>query len=251
MWGQVVGASLFGTVRDELGSAIPGATVVVKNLETGAERKLLTDDAGRYAAPSISIGRYEVRAEKQGFAAQVKTGIDLVVGQNTTIDLVLAVGQLRQVVTVEEPSPTVQLSTQDTSGVVNERQVKQLPVERPQLRRPADAESWGRELHRRSDRAEWELRILRSETCSLLAGRRPQENLFLLNGIEFTSASLINLSPGGASGQLLGVDAVREFNVVSSTYGAEYGKRPGGQVSIVTASGGNAIHGSAYEFSAE
>src|SRR5207248_1431191 len=81
-----------------------------------------------------------------------------------------------------------------------------------------------------------------------VAGRRPQENLFLLNGIEFTSASLINLSPGGASGQLLGVDAVREFNLVSNTYGAEYGKRPGGQVSIVTASGGNALHGSAYEF---
>ena len=78
LWGQIVGASLFGTVRDESGSAIPDATVIVKNLETSAERKLLTDDAGRYAAPSISIGRYEVRAEKQGFAAQVKTGIDLV-----------------------------------------------------------------------------------------------------------------------------------------------------------------------------
>src|SRR5438045_9639399 len=96
LWGQVVGASLFGTVKDELGSAIPDATVIVKNLETGAERKLLTDDAGRYAAPSISVGRYEVRAEKPAFTAQVKTGIDLVVGQSTTIDLVLAVGQVRQ-----------------------------------------------------------------------------------------------------------------------------------------------------------
>src|SRR5438067_11390517 len=89
LWGQVVGASLFGTVRDESGSAIPDATVRVKNLETGAERKLLTDDAGRYAAPSIGIGKYEVRADKQGFAAQVKTAIDLVIGQNTTVDLVL------------------------------------------------------------------------------------------------------------------------------------------------------------------
>src|SRR5919205_521540 len=97
LWGQVVGASLFGTIRDESGSAIPDATVIVKNLETGATRKLLTDDAGRYAAPSISIGRYEVQAEKQGFAAQVKTGIDLLVGQNTTVDLMLTVGQIRQV----------------------------------------------------------------------------------------------------------------------------------------------------------
>src|SRR5690348_6431238 len=81
-----------------------------------------------------------------------------------------------------------------------------------------------------------------------ISGRRPQENLFLLNGVEFTGASVINNTPGGTSGQLLGVDAVREFNVVSDTYGAEYGKRPGGQISIVTASGSNAIHGAVYEF---
>ncbi len=69
-----------------------------------------------------------------------------------------------------------------------------------------------------------------------------------MNGIEYTGASLINITPGGASGQLLGVDAVREFNVVSDSYGAEYGKRPGGQVSIITASGSNQLHGTLYEF---
>ena len=81
-----------------------------------------------------------------------------------------------------------------------------------------------------------------------VSGRRPQDNLFLLNGVEYTGASLINVTPGGTSGQLLGVDAVREFNVVSDTYGANYGKRTGAQISIVTASGGNAVHGSVYEF---
>jgi len=62
-----------------------------------------------------------------------------------------------------------------------------------------------------------------------VSGRRPQDNLFLLNGIEYTGASLINVTPGGTSGQLLGVDAVREFNVVTDTYGASYGKRNGAQ----------------------
>ena len=79
------------------------------------------------------------------------------------------------------------------------------------------------------------------------SGRRPQENLYLLNGVEFTSASEINNTPGGVSGQLLGVDAVREFSVVSDTYGAEYGKRPGAQINIVTASGTNQLHGNAYD----
>ena len=81
-----------------------------------------------------------------------------------------------------------------------------------------------------------------------VSGRRPQENLFLLNGVEFTSASEINNTPGGVSGQLLGVDAVREFAVVKDTYGAEYGKRPGAQVNIVTANGTNQFHGAIYEF---
>ena len=81
-----------------------------------------------------------------------------------------------------------------------------------------------------------------------VSGRRPQDNLFLLNGIEYTGASLINVTPGGTSGQLLGVDAVREFNVVTDTYGADYGKRDGAQVSIVTASGTNQLHGTAFEF---
>ena len=81
-----------------------------------------------------------------------------------------------------------------------------------------------------------------------ISGRRPQDNLFLLNGVEYTGASLINVTPGGTSGQLLGVDAVREFNVVSDTYSASYGKRQGAQISIVTASGTNKLHGAAYEF---
>src|SRR5439155_13276738 len=81
-----------------------------------------------------------------------------------------------------------------------------------------------------------------------VSGHRPQENLFLLNGVEYTGASNINVTPGGASGQLLGVDAIREFSAVRDTYGAEYGKRAGAQVNIVTTSGTNQIHGSAYEF---
>ncbi len=76
----------------------------------------------------------------------------------------------------------------------------------------------------------------------------PQQNLFLLNGVEFTGAAENNMQPGGPSQQLLGVEAVREFNVLRDSYGAEYGKRPGAQVIIVTQSGSNQWHGSAYEF---
>ena len=81
-----------------------------------------------------------------------------------------------------------------------------------------------------------------------VAGNRPQQNLFLLNGVEFTGAAENNMQPGGTSQQLLGVDAVREFNLLTDSYGAEYGKRPGAQVLIVTQSGTNQLHGSLFEF---
>jgi hypothetical protein len=81
-----------------------------------------------------------------------------------------------------------------------------------------------------------------------VSGNRPQQNLFLLNGVEFTGAAENNMQPGGASQELLGVDAVQEFNVLRDSYGAQYGKRPGGQVAILTQSGTNEPHGSVYEF---
>ena len=247
IWGQVVGASLSGTVKDDSGAGLPGARVSVKNTETGAERRLVTDENGRYSAPSISIGRYQVTASKEGFNSQVKTGIELVVGQNTIVDLALPVGELKQAITVEAVAPAVNLSTQQMSGLVSERQVKDLPLNgrsydqlvtlNPGIVNYTAERSGG-------------VGTSNSSVGNMFAvsGRRPQENLFLLNGVEFTGASVINNTPGGTSGQLLGVDAVREFNVVSDAYGAEYGKRPGGQVSIVTASGTNELHGTLYEF---
>lgn len=247
IWGQVVGASLSGTVRDDSGAGLPAAGVLVKNTETGAVRTLVTDENGRYSAPSISIGRYQVTASKEGFNSQVKTGIDMVVGQTTVVDLTLPVGELKQAITVEEAAPAVNLSTQQISGLVSERQVKDLPLNgrsydqlvtlNPGIVNYTAERSGG-------------IGTSNSSVGNMFAisGRRPQENLFLLNGVEFTGASAINNTPGGTSGQLLGVDAVREFNVVSDSYGAEYGKRPGGQVSIVTASGTNELHGTLYEF---
>ena len=240
-------ASIQGTVSDSSGGAVPGASVKVKSLETGAERNLLTDDAGRYDATSLPVGRYEVRAEKIGFRGQEKAGISLVLGQRETVDLALQVGDVRQTVQVESSPTVVVITTDDVSGLVDERQVKELPL---------NGRSYDQLMtlnpgivNYTSQRAAG-IGTSNSVVGNMFAasGRRPQENLYLLNGVEFTSASEINNTPGGVSGQLLGVDAVREFSVIKDTYGAEYGKRPGAQVSIVTASGTNQLHGAAYEF---
>jgi hypothetical protein len=246
-WTQIVGSTLSGTVRDATGAAIPGAIVQIRNVETGITRSVTSDDAGRYSAPSVPIGFYSVSASREGFGTQTLTGIRLVVGQSASVDLSLAVGQVRQDVTVAATPATVELSTQQTSGLVDEKQVKELPLNG---RSYDELMTLNPAVVNYSDERSGGIGTSNSAVGNMFAvsGHRPQDNIFLLNGVEYTGASEINVSPGGTSGQLLGVDAVREFNVVTDTYGAEYGKRTGAQVSIVTASGTNSVHGSAFEF---
>lgn len=240
-------ASISGTVTDAAGATIPNALVSVKNVENGFTRRVTADAAGRYGTPSLPLGRYDVTAEKQGFKAETKTGLTLVVGEQAVVNLQLQVGEVRQTVTVKDEGPVANVTTQETAGLVGERQVKELPLN-------------GRSYDELMTLNPGIVNYTAERTGSVggsnsavgnmfaVSGRRPQENLFLLNGIEYTSASEINLTPGGASGELLGVDAVREFNVLSDTYGAQYGKRSGAQVNIVTSSGGNDLHGTVYEF---
>ena len=241
------GAAISGTVTDSTGAGLPDASVSVTNVETGASRKIVTDKSGRYAAPALPVGQYEVSAERTGFSKQIKTGITLVVGQQQQVDLALPVGDLKQAITVEESATAVNTSTSQTSGLVGERQVKDLPLNG---RSYDELLTLNPGIVNYSTERSGGVGTSNSAVGNMFAvsGRRPQENLFLLNGMEYTGASEINVTPGGASGQLLGVDAVREFNVVVDNYGAEYGKRPGAQISIVTASGTNELHGAVYEF---
>ncbi len=244
---QVVGATLSGTVRDSSGAALSGATVLVRQLETGASRKLTTGADGRYAAPSVPVGNYTVTAAHDGFAAQERTGISLVVAQSLEVDFQLSIDSVRTDVVVQAEATGVNTTSQQTSGLIDERAVKELPLngrsyDELLTLNPATVNYTGQ----RSGG-------IGSSNSSVgnmfsVSGHRPQDNLFLLNGIEYTGASLINVTPGGTSGQLLGVDAVREFNVVTDTYGASYGKRDGAQISIVTTSGTNQLHGAAFEF---
>jgi hypothetical protein len=241
------GGSISGLVSDSSGGTVVGATVTIRNRETGAERSVSTDDTGRYNAASLAVGTYDLKVEKPGFHSTSLTNVTLVIGQREAVSFTLQVGDVHQTVEVPANATVVAVTTEDISGLVGERQVKDLPL---------NGRSYDQLLTLNPGTVNYTSQRAGSVGTSnsvvgnmfAASGRRPQENLFLLNGVEFTSASEINNTPGGASGQLLGVDAVREFVVVKDTYGAEYGKRPGAQVSIVTASGTNQVHGALYEF---
>ncbi len=244
---QVVGGTISGVVHDASGASLSGATVSVRQTETGATRTLTTDSEGRFFAPSVPVGAYVVSAAHEGFETQQQNGITLTIGQSLPLNFVLGLATVQQQVVVDDSEASVNITTQQTAGLIDERQVKELPLngrsyDELLTLNPATVNYTGE----RSGG----IGTSNSSVGNMFAvsGRRPQDNLFLLNGIEYTGSSLINVTPGGTSGQLLGVDAVREFNVATDTYGATYGKRDGAQVSIVTTSGTNHLRGTAFEF---
>jgi Carboxypeptidase regulatory-like domain len=240
-------ASISGIVTDPSGGSVSAAAITVRNLETGAIRTTLTDDSGRYQVFSLPIGQYEVRVAKQGFAEQIRTGIRLLVGQDASADFTLRVGKLSQRIMVNSNVALISVTTSDISGMVGEQQVKNLPLNGRSfdLLLPLDPGIVNFTSQKTGGTG-----ISNSTTGNNFAvsGNRPQQNLFLLNGVEYTGAAENNMQPGGTSGMLLGVDAVRDFNVQRDSYGAEFGKRPGAQVIIVTQSGSNQWHGAAFEF---
>ena len=239
-----VTAAISGTVEDPSGTAVQGATVTVKSVETGASRVTTTDSSGHYTVLSLPLGLQEVKSEKAGFKSAVRTGIDLVVGQEAVVNLKLEVGDLVQQVTVAAEAPVVNTTTAQVSGVVGEEQVKDLPL---------NGRSFDNLIALNPGAVNYSAMKSAGTTTSngntfSVDGRRTYENLFLINGIEYTGTSQLGITPGGVSGELLGVDAIREFNVLTDTYGAEYGKRAGAQVNAVTQSGTNQLHGSLFEF---
>jgi hypothetical protein len=243
-----VSASLSGRVTDPSGATVSGAAVTAMNVETGEKRGAVTDAAGHYWVPSLPVGVYEVHVTKEGFQEQVRAGIHLVLGQEASVDFALKVGQVSEQLKVEADAPIISLTPVNISGLVGEEQVKDLPL---------NGRSYDELMtlnpgvvNFTSEKTGGLVGISNSTTANMfsVAGNRPQQNMFLLNGVEFTGAAENNMQPGGASGQMVGVDAVREFNLLEDTYGAEYGKHPGGQVTILTQSGTNQWHGDIYEY---
>ena len=242
--GVQVGATISGKVEDTSGGLVSGATVTIKSLETGAVRIVTTDSAGNFTAVSLPLGPQEITAEKEGFKVAVRKGINLEVGQEVAVNLYMEVGEVVQQIVVSEEVPVVNTTTASVSGMVGEREVKDLPL---------NGRSFDDLITLNPGAINYNaMKSAQTSTSNgntfTVAGRRTSENLFLLNGIEYTGSSQLAITPGGVSGELLGIDAVREFNVLTDTYAAEYGKRAGAQVSVATQSGSNALHGSVFEF---
>src|SRR5216117_2399858 len=242
VFGQNFSATISGFVRDSTGAVIPGTAVTAKHTETGLTRTVQTSEEGSYTMPSLPVGSYEVTAELTGFKQQVRRGVTLAVAQEAVVNLTLDVGDLKEQITVTEEAQIVNTTMSSTSGLVTGEQVKDLPL---------NGRSFLELMRLNSDVITNRSNTANGDQPSFsIAGKRPDQNRFTINGMDYVgnNGGGVYTSPQGISGYLLGVDAVREFNVLGHTYGAEYGKRAGAQVTIVTTSGTNQWHGSAFEY---
>src|SRR3989475_1926026 len=240
---QTSTATILGVVRDASGALIPGVSITVKHTESGLTRTAISSERGGYNLPLLPVGAYEITTTMPGFKQAVRTGINLVVGQEAVVDLTLEVGANAETVTVSEEAPLVNTTTSSTSGVITEQQVKELPL---------NGRSFDQLITLNVGVSNATSNTLDSGNWNMfsVAGKRPETNRFIINGIDWVGGNANGqyITPEGASRQMLGVEAIREFNVLTDTYSAEYGKRAGGQINIVTTSGTNQLHGTAFEY---
>src|SRR5215471_7237214 len=224
---QTSTATILSSVKDASGALVPGVSITIKHTESGLTRSVVSGERGGYNVPLLPVGAYEITTTMPGFKQAVRTGINLVVGQEAVVDLTLEVGANSEQVTVTEEAPLVNTTTSSTSGLITEQQVKELPLNGRSFDNLITLNvGISNATSNTLDGGNWNM--------FSVAGKRPETNRFISNGVDWVGGNANGqyITPEGASRQLLGVEAVREFNVLTDTYSAEYGKRAGGQVNI-------------------
>jgi hypothetical protein len=226
---------LNGTVTDQSGAAVPNAKVTAANPQTGLSRTTQTTDVGLYSFPRLPVGSYDLTVEVQGFKASKRTGVPLEIGSVATIDVKLEVGNAQETVSVTAEAPVVETTRSSAASNVTEKAVANLPVN-------------GRNFIDFTTLTPGVVRDTRGGDLSF-AGQRGPSNTLLVDG-----ADANNLFFGQAVGRTgfrpyaFSEDAVQEFQVNTSGYAAEIGRAGGGAVNVITRSGTNSFHGSAFEF---
>ena len=214
---------------------LPGATVTVTNTETGVTRTSVTDSSGRYALLALPPGTYTVRAELPGFAPQVRDNVTLMLGSSVDLPVTHALAGAQEQVTVSAELPLLDLQRTAVASVVSQQQIESLPIS-------------GRNFISFSlitpgvstDRTPQQGA---SATSGLtFAGQRARSNNITVDGVDNNDAAV------GAVRATFSQEAVREFQVLTNSYSAEFGKASGGVVNIVTKSGTNVLSGNLFGY---
>jgi hypothetical protein len=262
---------IVGTVKDANGAVVPGATVVITKVDTGAERQVTSGDNGEYSAPLLEIGTYKVSATKQGFQTTTNENIVLQTNDRLRVDLELKPGDVSGSVTITAAPSLVETESSDRGTVVTGREVTELPIPgrnftllatlTPGVARASNAGVGGagpdsRQFNNGDPRAGSggpnssnpqgdtpTSRFARSGGGGLTAnGQRPTNNNFSLDGVDNNEPQF------GTIGVFPNPDAIAEFKVTTSVAPAEVGRAAGAVINTTTKSGTNEFHGSGYYY---
>ena len=234
-------ARFSGTVLDQSGGFVPGATVTVKNQKTGEVRTVTSSAEGRYVVPNLKPSVYTISITFGSFAPLEYTDMTLAAGQEFALDLELHAAGVTETVEVVAQATAVDMSSARIGANVSEREVQALPVNGRQmsqllLQAPGS---------QNAGTGTWQdIRF---------SGRAVEQNVIKYDGVE--GSAIIDAAPGNVNGEnntpfklQASLENVQEFRVESSSYPAEYGTGTGGQVSVITKSGGNAFHGALFGY---
>ena len=227
-----------GQVLDPSKAAIPDATVTATSAATGATRTVKTNGQGFFTLTDLAVGTYNVSFEHEGFKRQEQTGVVLNVASTVQLSIVLGVGETSQQVIVTSEAPVINKTDASTASVLNNAQVTELPIN-------------GRDYARFSLLTPGA--VVRSNYIADLTfdGLDSVHNQFSIDGIDASRVDEPYMANGFERGARLltgSLDTISEFKVESSDYSAEYGRAAGSYINIVTKSGSNQFHGTAFDF---
>jgi Carboxypeptidase regulatory-like domain/TonB-dependent Receptor Plug Domain len=236
-WAQQSTGTITGAVYDSSGALIPGAKITVKNLSTNFTWNGVTTNSGEYQVSFLPAGTYEIAAEAEGFTKTVRTGITLSASETVRADLTLKVGQVTQQVTVEADATPVATESADVGNTVSGTQTRELPLSTRQFIQMLTLEPGVS-----SDIGSQPGFASLSTAAVSVNGMRENQNNYLIDGVN-------NIDTYNGNNMVTpNLEALAEFRVSRASYSAESGRSAGATINLITRSGSNRFHGSAFEF---
>jgi hypothetical protein len=237
---QSTAGRMLGTVTDQSGAAVSGATVVVTDVQRGASRTLTTDDSGDYVAPDLQPGTYKIRVESKGFKTAERPNVVIEVATDVRADFSLQPGQVSETVVVQEEVPLLNTTSSTLGGTLSNEEINDLPLN-------------GRNYENLLQLRPGVMRYPGGGFSTTSAnGLRAEDNAYYIEGLfnsePYSGQAIVNgAGIAGDSATILPIDAIQEFNLQQNPP-AEYGWKPGAVVNVGLKSGTNHMHGTAFIF---
>src|SRR5258708_1846485 len=237
---QSIAGRVLGTLTDQSGAAVPGATIVVTDVQRGTSRTTTTDESGDYAAPDLQPGTYKIHVEAKGFKGAERPNVQIEVATDIRADFILQPGQVSETVTINEDIPLVNTTSATLGGTLSNKEINDLPL---------NGRNYENLLQLRPGVVRYPGGGFSTTSTN---GLRAEDNAYFVEGLfnsePYSGQAIINgAGIAGDSATILPIDSIQEFNIEENAP-AEFGWKPGAVVNVGLKAGTNQIHGTAFAF---